>query len=257
MNTDQSRLLSHFEDMANRAYERGIPCASDFLNLNEQSLFHGAGKQFGFCQIREDGGHPSAERKRIFFFPPDYPAEAAEDYIQEQITCLSITPVQAKFADSLTHRDFLGAVLNLGIDRSRVGDIFVQEQTSAWCLLDSRIGAFVCDNLTRVKHTTVHTELSGSLPEDFVIPTESRKGSVASLRIDALIALAFKLSRTQASECIREERVFLQGKLVRSGAETVKPGQIVSLRGQGRFRFEKILGETKKERNFVEISIFR
>lgn len=257
MNTENSRLLNHFLEMANRTYERGIPCVSEFLNLNEQSVFHGISNQLGYCRIREEGGHPSSERRRIFFFPADYPVEAEEVYIQEQISCLSVMPVQAKFADTLTHRDFLGAVLNLGIDRSRVGDIFVQEQTSAWCLLDSRIGEFVCDNLTRVKHTTVRTELTGSLPANFEIPMEPRRGSVASLRVDALIALAFKLSRTQAAEAIRGERVFLQGKLVQSGAENAKPGQIISLRGQGRFRFDQILGETRKERYFVEISIFR
>ncbi|MBE5921553.1 MAG: RNA-binding protein [Lachnospiraceae bacterium] len=213
-------------------------------------------QHLGYLNYRLEGGFPVAERKKVFFYPPEYSDTQMQQYVTEQICYLYITPVAPKFADALTHRDFLGAIMNLGISRSRIGDIFIQD-TSAYCICDRAIGVYIQTNLRKIKHTMIKAELRDSLPENFQIPFKQLKGSIASLRVDAFIAFVFHFSRSQAISLIQAEKVFVQGKLVRTGSDSVKELQIVSVRGHGRFRFERILGQTKKERLYVEVSLYQ
>ena len=109
-------------DLAQMAYKRGIVTYSDFLNLNELNIFQGIRPKLSFLTTESFGGYEFAERQMAAFLPdtlvfcPEYP-----------IACLKISPLQKKFSEKLTHRDYLGAILNLGIDRSRNGDILVEE----------------------------------------------------------------------------------------------------------------------------------
>ena len=114
----QRRLL----DLANMADQRNIVLFSDFLSLNELNIYHSSKKELGFVTCRLFGGYEAAERQMIAFIPDalyydwDYP-----------IACIRIRPLNVKFAEELGHRDILGALMNLGIERSKTGDIALEE----------------------------------------------------------------------------------------------------------------------------------
>ena len=151
-----------------------------------------------------------------------------------------------KFAGDLGHRDFLGSLMALGIKRQLLGDIQIVEGVGyLFCL--EEIAPYLCENLISVGRTTVRCE-SCDPPEQLCQPPEPTEVVVASERLDALIAAVWKLSRNQAQELLERGMVFIDGRLVESASHTLREGDVVSVRHQGRFRYEGTLRETKKGR---------
>lgn len=245
MTREEQLFEKHLQDLAQAAYRRGIPVYSDFLNLNEQNIFHGMRRTLDYVKTECSGGYAMAERQLAVFCPdasfvcPEYP-----------IACLRITPLQEKFAEDLTHRDYLGAVLNLGIERQVLGDILVEEhQTYLFCL--EKMADYICENLTRVRHTTVMAVRVE--PEEFHYEPrfEEIRGSVNSVRLDKLLSLAFHGSRSGLSGLIEGGKVFVNGKLITSNGYEPKEGDIISARGLGRFTYVGTGGQSKKGREYV------
>lgn len=189
------------------------------------------------------GGYDDAERKIACFgdentlgYPPAPP-----------ICLMKIAPLSAKFSDTLTHRDFLGSVLALGIKRETIGDIIIADNEGYLFCLEN-ISRFLADNLTKVRHTSVCCEICDSLP-DRALPHPTEKSFiVSSLRLDGIISAVYNLSRSKSSALIDGEKVFLNGKLITGNSAPVKEDDIVSVRGYGRFKFKEISGTTRKGR---------
>lgn len=245
MTKEEQQLEKHLRDLARTAYQRGITTFSDFLNLNELNIFQGMRKELSYLETESFGGYELAERQ-IAVFRPEAPVFCA-DY---PVACLRIYPPQAKFAEELNHRDYLGAVLNLGLDRSCLGDILVEEKEAyLFCL--ERMADFICENLTRIRHTQVLVERVEA--EDFHYEPKYKEvtGTVASVRLDRLLALAFNASRSSLSGLIEGGKVFVNGKLITSNGYEPKEGDLVSVRGMGRFRYQGTGGQSKKGREYV------
>ena len=174
---------------------------------------------------------------------------------QYPIDCIRLDPKAVKFSEDLTHRDYLGAILNLGVDRSVVGDILIEDHTASFFCLH-RMTDFFLENLCRVRHTTVvasRIEDPGELPQPKMT---SITGTCASVRLDSLIALAFGTSRSSIVHCIEEGLVFVNGKLITSNGYEPKEGDIISVRKKGRFIFDGVSRRTKKGRLGVRILLY-
>ena len=160
-----------------------------------------------------------------------------------------------KFSEDLTHRDYLGAILNLGVDRSVVGDILIEDHAASFFCLRRMIDFFL-ENLCRVRHTTVVASKikdPGDIPEPKLSPVT---GTCASVRLDSLIALAFGTSRSSIVHCIEEGLVFVNGRLITSNGYEPKEGDIISVRKKGRFIFDGVTRQTKKGRLGVRILLY-
>ncbi len=243
-------------DLAQRAYSRNIVCFSDFLGLGELNIYHGMQRDLAFIKTISRGGHAYAERQMIAFIPDAFCYSMEDAEVEFPYTYMEIAPANPRFSDALTHRDYLGAILNLGIDRGLIGDILVGEG-SACVICAGSIAPFIGESLTRVRHTTVVCrELAGGVPEGLVPKLTEVSGSVASARLDALTALAFRIPRPQAVSLIEGGRVFADGRLVTDPSCRPKEGSIISCRGLGRFRFDGTGKVTKKGRVFAQLSLY-
>lgn len=241
---DEQILTGRLTDLANMCYNRNIPVFSSYLNLNEQNIFHNAKKNFPPVIAILDGGYDEAERKLVTYLPYE-----GWEY-ELPVNILKIESVNKKFSQGLSHRDFLGALMNLGIDRSLLGDIVICDQAAyLFCL--EKITDFIVDNLIKVKHDMVSVVRCDNLPDNFEITYREITGSVASLRLDAVISLAFNESRSKSVNYIENALVFVNGRLITTNAYNLKPGEIISVRGLGRFKYIDIKNETKKGRLFV------
>ena len=171
------------------------------------------------------------------------------------ISVLSVRPVREKFADDLNHRDFLGALMNLGIKREMLGDICIDGSTAHLIALSS-VADTICRELTSVKHTSVSVTPEG--PEDLVSVrhTEERTVNAASLRIDSLISAVWGVSRSAARTLLAEGKVAVNSAVVTDGSDTVSPGDILSLRGKGRFRLLPEQHETRKGRLSLRVEVW-
>lgn len=243
----RKRLL----DLSAQADRKGIVTFSDFLNLNEQNIYHAALREF-YTQTQTFGGYEQAERQMVAFVPDalsyewDYP-----------IHCILVRPQYEKFAEQLNHRDLLGAIMHLGVDRGRIGDI-VCRANSYYIFCAEGISAFLLENLSRVRHTDVRARLTEQADLSDVRPElKECTDQIASNRIDCIIARAYHLSRAEAAECISGERVFLNGRCITNCNQSCESGAIVSVRGMGRFVFETDQSMSKKGKLRVRFQMYQ
>ena len=232
-------------ELSKKAYYKGVLTFSDFLDLNEQNILHSLSFQDTGVLVKTFGGYESAERQMAAFVPDAFCHE--KDY---PIACIRISPLNPKFSDALTHRDYLGAVLNLGIERSKIGDILIADD-GAYVFCHKSMCGFLLDEICRIRHTSVRAVL---IEEETDLPKPRREevsGTVASLRLDSMIALAFGTSRSSMISFIEGGKVFVNGKMVVSNGYTVKDGDIISVRGKGKFQFDTMTNITQKNRYHV------
>jgi RNA-binding protein YlmH len=249
MNTDKedSLLKKRLLELARTAYNKNINTYTDFLTLHDISIFHSIKPELPNVNHELFGGFDAAERK-ILCFCGDSSVKAFSDYI----ACIRILPNNKKFSDEFSHRDFLGSIMNLGIERGKIGDILVKEK-EGFIYCESRIGTFLADNLEKIKHTKVSCEvIYGDLP-DFPPDFKEIRGSVASPRLDAVIALAFQSSRSSILSLIAGGKVFVDGRLIESNSYQLKENETVSVRGHGKFIYKGLENQTKKGRYYVSL----
>lgn len=247
MTKEEQQLEKRLLDLGRTAYQRGITAYSDFLNLNELNILEGIRPRLSGVTAESFGGYELAER-RIAVFRPEAPLFCT-DY---PVACLRIEPLQAKFAGEMTHRDYLGAVLNLGIERGCTGDILVEEHVAyLFCL--ERMADFICENLTRIRHTAVTAKRVEREDFSYEPRFQEIRGTAASVRLDRLLSLAFGASRSSLTGLIEGGKVFVNGRLVTSNGYQPKEGDLVSVRGMGRFRYQGCGGQSKKGREYVTL----
>ncbi len=255
MNREEELFQKRLLDLAMQADRRNRIIFSDFMNLNELNIFHSSTKELSFVRRQLFGGYEFAERQIAAFIPDalSYIYETEESlYGEFPITCIRILPVHEKYAEPLNHRDYLGAILNLGIERNTIGDILAEEsQAFVFCL--DKIADFLVSELTRIKHTVVASSVVQLDKIDYTPKYELIKGSVASVRLDSLLSLAFGSSRSRLTEYIEAGKVFVNGRMVTSNGYKVKEQDIISARGMGRFRYLGNETQTRKGRLFVEL----
>jgi RNA-binding protein YlmH len=249
-------LLGRIKDLARRADENNYVTHTDFLSLSELSevrdmcaregLITGEGQIDGvrYCIY---GGIEDPDRSVICFLPSYI--ERQEFLVQERaegsvVSCILIEPANRRFADELSHRDFLGALMNMGIERNRIGDIRTN-QTVGYVFVMSEVADLICDELCRIKHTTVKCKRVPADECDIIPEFQEMEGTVSSERIDAVLAFVFRLSRGKAQDLIESESVFVDGRTITSPGTVLKEGQRVSVRGHGKFEY---LGESKTTR---------
>ncbi|MDO4325586.1 MAG: YlmH/Sll1252 family protein [bacterium] len=250
MNKDEILLEKRIQELARISYERDIPVHTDFLSLNEQTIFHSAKASFPPVSVEITGGYDEAERKVVCFLP-----SYEEKCSYYPFCCVKIVPLNDKFAEALTHRDYLGALLNLGIERAKVGDIVIEGHT-AYCICMRDMADFIVSELSRVRHTSVYGTVMECQDFDRKPNTVEIEGSVASIRLDALLPVAFQTSRTKLVPLFAGEKVFVNGRMETSGSFTPREGDLISVRGYGKFRYIGIKNTTKKGRLFVQIQKF-
>lgn len=248
---EQELCKKRLIDLSKQADIKGIVTYSGFLNLNEQNIYHTSQKEF-ITKTEMFGGYDNAERQMVAFIP-----DALYYNYEYPIKCIRIVPKYPKFAEQLTHRDILGALMNLGIERNRLGDILCFEN-EYYLFCDQGILPFIISELERIRHTIV------SLTEDDKyhnlqanISFEERYDIIASNRIDCIIAKAFHLSRTEAFEIISSEKVFINGKCITNCNAFCEDGAIVSVRGRARFIFEDCKSTSKKGKLRVKFSFYK
>jgi len=248
MQNDELKLKNRFEELASRCSDRGCYSYSEFLTSAEQDAL---------CHLRLtvpftlEGGYPAAERKLAVFG-----SQELCGYEEATPICsLSIEPTSPKFADELTHRDFLGSLMGLGIRREILGDIIISENRGCLFCLDS-IADYIIESLTQVKHTAVAVSRTVAPPLSAMQLPEMTALVVASERLDAVIAAVYKLSRSESQHLFEQKKVFVNSRTEESVSFTLDAGDMVSVRGFGRFIYEGTEKETRKGRLLINVRIF-
>jgi RNA-binding protein YlmH len=233
-------------DWIYRAAEKYQPVQTPFLDPRQQFIVRSLVNREPDIGVWSDGGYEGAERGRMWVLPAHFPP----DELPSGLAFLAIRPLSGR---ELKHPDVLGSLLGLGIKREKLGDLLLHPDGCHTVVADE-LANFIRLQLNRVGRETVSVEEISR--EDLVIPERDaivQSITVASLRVDAVCAEGFRLSRSKASQLIKSGKCKVNWKVVDNPAETVAEQDMISLRGFGRLLVGKIDGRTKKGRYWVEV----
>lgn len=239
-------IEKRFSELANRADERCYTTFSDFLNMEEESVL--SALKFN-TNYKLFGGYDMAERCIAAF------GDNCE-YAEFPISVIKIEPVAPRFADKLSHRDFLGSLMGLGIKREVLGDIVISNNIG-WLFCLDTIAEYIADNLDKVKHTSVKCSVVDALPPNALSKPEEKQFIVASERLDAIAAAAYNLSRNSVKELFTSRRIYVNSRLCENFSYTLKENDIISVRGFGRIAYGGVLGKTKKSRLIINVRVYK
>ena len=237
----------HLLDLCRRSERNHEWAYSGFLSPAEQEDFLRFPDSAGFSFTFE-GGYPEAERRILVAGDENslgYPAEPP-------VRILHVAPASLKFAEEMTHRDYLGAILGLGIERTLIGDILIREKQAWFFCLDSAAD-YLVSSLKQVRRTTVTAERCAADPPELQPRFEPVRLNVASERLDALLSALTGLSRGQAAGLFSSEKVFVNGRIVTDKSFRLKEGDVLSVRGFGKAAYDGIDRETRKNRLWVRL----
>ena len=253
MNDEEQLLYKRLIELANRAYKNNIYTFSDFLSLSQQEILYQAARDKSFAPIKYDvfGGYENCERKMARFG-----SEADFGYeVEYPIKCIKVAPLAKKFAKEYTHRDYLGSLMSLGIDRKKFGDIFV-DGMEAYIYADESTADYLLENFVSVGRNSVKCSFS-ELPETYKkAALKEATIQVASPRADAIIARVYNLSRKDTIPYFTEKKVSVNGHIVENNDKILSEGDSVSVRGFGKFNILSEGGLSKKGKLNLNIEIF-
>ncbi len=248
-NTEQRVIFAHIFDLALRSENRNTVESGNFLPENDANTVGNMLLSAGIRNFILYGGYEGAERKCPVFLP-DYLTEediAASPPLAEIVYAVANVDRFDLGRAELSHGDCLGALMGLGIERDTAGDIIVAGG-NAVIVIKSRIADYVAENLRGIDRYKVSVTLKKKVEIFRSEKLETFSDTVASMRLDAVIASVFRLSRSAASEAVGRGLVAVNGIISIKGDMVVGKGDKLSLRGKGRVIIESVDGLSKKGR---------
>ena len=239
---DEAPFIAQVESDIETAAGEYRPILTNFLDPRQVYIIETLVNQADGVKMLTFGGVASAERKRALI-APDYFEPQPEDY---ELAALEINYPQ-KFAE-LDHSHILGTLANAGIERNLFGDI-VSDGTRWQVIVAASMGAWVQTNIDKIGRIGVRFEPIDI--DQLVTPTndwEALQLTIPSLRIDAVVAHVFNISRTRAKSLIEHDMVRLNFAVIARPDVEVDVRDILSVRGFGRLRIQAVLGTTKKDK---------
>jgi len=253
---DNDYLSALVEDKMNSCIDKYMLTNTNFLDINQQSLVQRKLKQYKNVRYIFFGGFNDCERKLLLFLP-DY-IESLEDILsnKEFLPIVQLKITKDNFSQ-LSHRDFLGAIMGLGIKREMLGDLIVTEY-GCITVAFRNIAQYIAENLTSVGRGTVKIEISESFDDISLLQNvEEKRCYVSSMRIDAVIASVFNISRTLATEKIKRCEVFVNDIVIEKADSKVPFNSKIVVRGKGKAIIKSDEGITKKGRQAFVADIYK
>ena len=246
------QLQRRLTELAEKSSRQNIYTFTGFLGMAEQDVFYRMERELSFAHPVLFGGSKEAERAGARFGDPEEFGYEAEF----PIVMLKIQPLVQKYADDLGHRDFLGALMNLGIERSTLGDISVRNNCGYLFCLES-IADFIAGELSRIRHTDVRCERADAAEIQMKKEKVRKNVTVSSERADVVIAALYHLSRAESLALFRAQKVFVNGRICENNSCFLKREDAVSVRGKGKFFYDGADRETKKGKLSVGVFVYQ
>lgn len=224
---EEELLKKRLMELCEKAYNQNIYTYTHFLNEYEQSIYQDMKQELAYAHPILVGGHKYFTRAVVMFG-----------------------------SEELSHRDYLGALMNLGIERHLIGDILIDGRYAYIFCMEHIIGV-IKEQLDQVRYTRVFVEEVSWEETGYVQKYKKKEGFVASMRLDVLVSQAFSLSRNISEKLLKSQKVFHNGKMCLSGGQKIKQGDIISVRGYGKFLVEDLGKTSKKGRQFITLAIFQ
>ncbi len=239
----------HIKDLSKRAVNQNRFVFSDFLTPDEQSTVLSLKREL--CEVSFFGGADGCERVMARFGSAD---EMGYE-VPFPVATIKISPLNIRFAEELTHRDCLGAVMSLGLERSQIGDIVMRDKSCYMFVCENK-SEYICTELKKIRHTDIKCELTSFDDNEPLFRTQTKTVIVSSDRLDCIISGVFNMSRSDCCALFEGGKIFVNGRQILSPSFHPDDGNTVSVRGHGKFIFHTPTSQTKKGRLVIDIEIF-
>ncbi len=241
-------VLARIMDRMERSSSRAIPCATEFISPAQRAAVEPLLAACGNPKCLFSGGYQGAERT-IFVFLPDWQEVGAWEPEEE------LAGIEAVFSPNahLTHRDMLGGLMGIGLTRERVGDILIGEEAAQIIALKEAAPIILSQFDQAGRHRLKLREIP--LRELVPAPAEVKlvKDTVAALRLDAVLASGFAVSRGKATALITGGRVSINHRECLKPGKMVEEGDVFTCRGLGKCVLKSVGGQSRKGRIIIEI----
>lgn len=240
---EDKHLVSRLKDFAYIAENKYTSKFTPFLDERQQMIAEKTVSDMGFCNFLFFGGDDLCKRKVLGFFP-DIPSSDA----------FPIVPLEFSYrkADKLSHRDFLGSVMALGIKREMIGDIFVEEGRTTLFAYDT-VSENIITQISKVGSVGVKISVCNAVSVQNNESFGEIEGITASLRADCIVSLATGLSRAKSTDFIKSEGIDVNYMKIYSSSHILSEGDIFSVKGFGKFILSEIGGFTRKEKLHIKL----
>lgn len=252
MNND-SLIIAHIEDKIEQSASRFYVTHTGFLDLHEQSVAAGVCRRAEGVRTFFYGGYDDAERRMLICCPEDLAGTEEEILAMDDF----VTVIRAETSGDgrkLSHRDYLGSLMAIGIERSVTGDILVRDD-GADIIVMPEIADFILSQYSSAGREPLR--LTERSVNELIIPESHVKtvsDTVSSLRLDNVLSAAFGVSRRDAAEAVKRGQVFVDHEEASKADRKVPEGAVIVMRGKGRAVLESAGGTTRKGRIRVEIT---
>lgn len=245
---DNQLLKARIQELAKASYQQNRYTFTSFLTPAELTVVDELAKELSYIDFETFGGHEICERQMVRFGSPRS-LGYEEPY---PIVVLLIEPLMEKFAEELGHRDYLGAVMNLGIKREILGDIIIKGK-SAYLFCEDEIADYIITNLDKVRHTNVKVSRMEGEIDALKKELHDMEVLVSAPRFDAIVAAVSKLSRSEAQQLFRDKKILLNGRICENNSMILKEGNTFSARGYGKYIYVGCGNVTRKGRVYVQL----
>lgn len=260
MNED-SIMLSYAHDKMIKCMDDYVITSTYFLDVRQQALLLSEFSRQSDVKVMLYGGFEAAERAVMVFIPQyleitDF--DSLGSYLSEnpEENPLTVINLKKDSFSTVSHRDYLGALMGLGIKRDTAGDILIND-TGADLIVLKSVAPYIMSELKSVGRATVSAKETGF--DDLKISSDNIKEetvNVSSMRLDNIISACFKLSRSDSASAILSGNIFINSLQVLKCDKKVNIGDKVVFRTKGKIVLKEISGVSKKGRNFIKIDVY-
>ena len=258
---DKDLILSQCQDRINSAVDNSMITRTDFLSVEERAdVMMIERKYSSMVDFLFFGGYDEAERTVCLFIPSYFGfCGDSSDFLESYSDSnpLSVIKITKDKFTQISHRDYLGAIMGLGVKRKTIGDIMVFDW-GAYVITLNNISNYICENLRQCGRAAVKCSVcdlaSIVLSEE---KTETVFHSVASMRLDNILSAGFGISRAGCTEAISAGLVFVNSVRAEKKDMQIKENDKIVLRGKGKVIIENIIGKSKKDRIHINIRHYK
>lgn len=250
---EDKMLLAQVLDKIDFTKGKGKLEYTDFLDMYQISLIESFLKKNKFENYKLYGGYEDAERKILIIYPEKYDETMIEKNYSKMLKVIRVNLPEEEYG-KYSHRNYLGAIVKLGLKREKVGDILVSDDGADIVVLEdfTEILKKELPSLTRFENSKIEIrELSDLRKKEIKI--ENIKIIVPSLRLDNIVSDLARTSRSKASQIIAQERVFVNGQNETKVSKQIKLHDIITIRGKGRFVIKEFDGTTRSGRQVIVV----
>ena len=257
MENEDKLLIAKTMDKVNISKTRNKILNTEFLTLYQKDLVKRELNKIKFKTYFFFGGYEGAEGEALIIYPEKLGLDITKKNIENIIKVVKIN-LPKELRGKYTHRDYLGAVMQAGLSRNRIGDIIVHED-KAYIIVLSENANYIVDFLKGISKFAKskidivnYTEIKIKEAE-----FEELKISVSSMRLDSIISEIVKVSRSKAEILLSEEKIFVNAKYETKGAKLLKENDILAIRGKGKFIIGQIICENRKGRTVISVKKYK